>query len=96
MNLQDITENLKDLRKQCDFLEEQLKDYKKAEASDPIRTFDVVLRVTTRASTWWGGWVNKGMVFDQFLGKDFQEIVGLNDPGDSIKVDKVTEVEQNY
>jgi hypothetical protein len=78
-------------------LEAQLKDEQEREfaaTADPIRTFEVVLRVTTRASTWGLNGVGKDEMyhhFDENL-SEICETTNLVDEGDSIKVQRVTEV----
>lgn len=62
--------------------------------ADPVRTFDVVLRVTTRASTWGDDYVGARELenhFNQFI-REIQSLTRLNDPGDSIIVQGVEEV----
>ena len=68
------------------------------ELNDPLRTFEVVLRVTTRASTWGDGGVDKGKMFFHFEDylSEICETANLVDDGDSIIVHKVTEVTNDY
>lgn len=75
-------------------LENQLREEQEREFSDPVLSFEVVLRVTTRASTWGVHGVDVDQVsyhFQDFV-DDIQEVTNLTDEGDSIKVLKVTEV----
>lgn len=75
-------------------LETKLREEQEREFNDPVRTFEVVLRVTTRASTWGIQGVNAGIVSDHFYDylQEISEVANLTDEGDSIKVLKVTEV----
>jgi hypothetical protein len=78
-------------------LEAQLKeeqDQEFAATADPIRTFEVVLRVTTRASTWGAGVLGKNTIYHHFddFTAEIAETTNLVDEGDSIKVQRVTEV----
>lgn len=79
-------------------LESQLREEQEREFDDPIRTFEVVLRVTTRASTWGAQGVNAGIVsdhFDDYL-HEISEVANLTDEGDSIKVQGVNEVYRDH
>lgn len=72
----------------------RLRDEQEREFSDPLRAFEVVLRVTTRGSTWGVSGVDKDQVSYHFqdFADEIREVVNFTDPGDSIKVHKVTEV----
>lgn len=85
------------LKLRLENIETQLKEDQEREFNDPVRAFEVVLRVTTRASTWGVQGVNADVVrdhFDDFV-DDIKEVSNLTDKGDSIKVHKVTEVMTN-
>jgi hypothetical protein len=86
-----ISLEIDELKARIFALETQLKE----DLLDPIRTFEVVLRVTTRASTWGDREVDYCEVYDHFhqYTNDMKNAIFLNDEGDSIKVEKVTEVE---
>lgn len=75
-------------------LEAKLREEQEREFSDPVRTFDVVLRVETRGSTWGINGVDKDIVYRHFFDfiDDVEEIVNFTDKDDSIKVQGVTEV----
>lgn len=88
------------VREELDRLKVQvhaLEDLLDAEESDPVKTFDVTLRMTTRSSTWGvPGFMglSKDEVFQHFsdfLG-EIAEVTNLVDEDDSIKVMGVTEV----
>lgn len=78
-------------------LEALLREEQEREFNDPVRAFEVVLRVTTRGSTWGMQGVNADVVRDHFCDfvDDIKEVSNLTDKGDSIKVHKVTEVMTN-
>lgn len=82
------------LKTQLRNLETKLREEQEREFNDPIRTFEVVLRVTTRASTWGLNGVDKDQVSYHFQDytDEIQEVVNFTDEGDSIKVHGVTEV----
>jgi hypothetical protein len=89
-DLQGFTQELQALRDKIAAMETTLQS---AKDEDPLRTFDVVLRVTTHASTW-GAWVDCDKVRYHFsdFNEEIKEAVLLTDPGDSVKVQEVTEV----
>ena len=75
-------------------LEAKLREEQEREFDDPIRTFEVVLRVASRASTWGHQGMNEGVVRDHFedYSQDICEVTNLTDVGDSINVQRVNEV----
>lgn len=89
---------IEQLRTRLKNLEARLKEEQEREFDDPIRTFEVVLRVTTRASTWGLNGVDKDEVYHHF--EDFlceiAETINLTDEGDSIKVQGVNEVYRDH
>jgi hypothetical protein len=88
---------LEQLRTRINDIEAKLRQEQEREfaaIADPIRTFEVVLRVETRASTWGTGELDKDEIyqhFDDFMSR-ICEITNLIDEDDSIKVQRVTEV----
>ena len=89
-NVTQLTLEIDALKARLSTLETKLRE----ELSYPIHAFDVVLRVTTRASTWGENYVDALELenhLNEWIG-EIQSLVRLNDPGDSIKVEKVTEV----
>lgn len=81
---------LVELKNKIAVLEARLKE---EQLESPLCTYEVVLRVTTRASTWGDG-LDASHLQDQFndyIG-DIADAVHLTDKGDSIKVQKITEV----
>lgn len=82
------------LKKRIVALEAKLKKEQNQEFNDPIRTFEVVLRVATRASTWGAGVLDKNTIYHHFddFTAEIAETTNLVDEGDSIKVQRVTEV----
>lgn len=88
---------IQQLRTQINDLEAKLRKEQERDFSDPSRTFEVVLRVTTRASNWGSSGLNKDVVhahFNEWL-SEIAEVVNLVDEGDSVKVEKVNEVTTN-
>lgn len=75
-------------------LETKLREEQEREFSDPLRTFDVVLRVTTYASNWPQDFVDSEMVSRHFSDQtnELLSVLSFTDEGDSIKVHGVTEV----
>jgi hypothetical protein len=93
-DLQGFTQELQAMRAQLIAMEAVLQEAKEQEENDPLRTFDVVLRVTTRASNWGEEAIDCDKMryhFSDFIEK-IEGTVCLTDPGDSIKVQGVTEV----
>ena len=93
-NLQGFTQELQAMRAQLIAMEAVLQEAKEQEENDPLRTFDVVLRVTTRASSWGGGVIDSDYMFAHFFDyvDEIAPVTHFTDPGDSIKVQGVTEV----
>jgi hypothetical protein len=78
-------------------LETKLREEQEREFNDPLRTFEVVLRVETRASTWGAGVLDKNTIYHHFddFTPEIAETINLIDEGDSIKVQRVIEVTIN-
>lgn len=86
---------LVELKNKIAALEARLKEEQENDEqfANPLYTFEVVLRVATRASTWGDG-IDAGLLrdhFNDYIG-DIADAVHLTDKGDSIKVQKITEV----
>lgn len=86
---------LVELKNKIAALEARLKEEQENDEqfANPLYTFEVVLRVATRASTWGDG------LDASHLQDHFNDYIGaiavaahLTDKGDSIKVQKITEV----
>ena len=90
MTTGNISLEIDELKARIFALETQLKE----DLLDPVCTFEVVLRVTTRASTWGQEGVDcdKMRYHLSYFNKEIKEVLFLTDPGDSIKVQGVTEV----
>ena len=82
------------LRGRLTELEKQIEAEKSDGVDDPIRTFLVTLKVTTKASTWGDERVDACELedhFNQFI-REISSASRLDDPGDSIIVQGVKEV----
>lgn len=81
---------LVELKNKIAVLEARLKE---EQLESPLCTYEVVLQVTTRASTWGDGLDASHLQdhFNDYIG-DIADAVHLTDKGDSIKVQKITEV----
>ena len=88
--IEQLREELEELKERIASIEDDIRD----SIVDPIRTLDVVLRVTTRASTWPDNYVDARELenhLNQFIG-EIKSLTRLDDPGDSVIVQGVEEV----
>jgi hypothetical protein len=85
---------LQNLRKSVDKLEAQLKKQSDCDLNDPIRTFQVVLNVETRSSSWGEGYVDSAEMTEHFRAfiPELRNVLHLDEEYESIKVQQVTEV----
>lgn len=63
------------------------------EVDDPVLAFEVVLKVTTKASTWGDNHIDAEELkrhFNEYL-SEIEETIRFGDPGDSIKVVSIKE-----
>jgi hypothetical protein len=93
-DLQGFTQELQALRDKLSAMEAILQEAKEQEEDDPLRTFDVVLRVTTHASNWGGKVIDSDYMLGHFFDyvDEIAHVTHLTDLGDSIEVQGVTEV----
>ena len=82
------------LRSRLAELEKQIAA-EKGTKPDTLRTFNVVLKVTTLSSSWQDNHLNSGEIEDLFKSnlEDIRGAVHLYDEGDSLEVESVTEVD---
>lgn len=85
------------LKTQLKNLETKLREEQEREFNDPVRTFEVILQVKTRGSTWGINGIDEDVVYNHFLDfiDDIKEVTNLVDEDDSIKVQRATEVKTN-
>ena len=89
-----LSDRLASLRAKSAALDAEIKALED-EIKDPVLTFDVTLRVTSRASTWDDEVLNAEEMQTHFEGnmREIKSVLWLGDKGDSIKVVKCAQVE---